>query len=297
VCGKAVVVSLTLLLLGSGSGAEKDIHKAEVLEQDRDRIKLTGDLRSSQKLFKATVELAGSRMVVSGNERSYRYITIIPYSGVGELLYSEIAPGLPDILTSKIPLFLPALEGGEQNWLQVSYTSKRGEGQVRLLLRDQKRDRLVQGISSRTEKAVVRFADGYKVDEGQAIFSDQKVLITGDLIEGFEGRHKCRCQVAISEEAFIIRGLEKRFSGALTIKRDQILGMTYERAHRPSAGQVLMMGAFWASKIPQHWFIVDFENEKEEESTVLLQLKKQDARRFRRIARRKTGLDVEVLVD
>lgn len=177
---RSITLAAILLLTWQNSFAD-DVTFQDIrcLETNVERIRMTGDLRTNEKLLKVAMKFRNASVLISGDDLHYQYITVIPYSDITGLTYSETNPGLSKETLEASPLARPKLSGEQQRWLKIAYRASDRDEAILLYLSAGEQMAVRETIRQRAGQDIETFVDGLLRPDG---------VTPGDQIEAIRAR-------------------------------------------------------------------------------------------------------------
>lgn len=284
-CVKQTSLALLIFLTSFSLRAENTFEDVHLLERNKERIKATGDLRAKFKLMKVVVQFRDNDLLISGNDYRYDYITVIPYSEIQSLTFSDIDGDLPREMRESAPLYRDILSGRDQRWFQIRYD----QNEILLML-SKESDSFIRSIQTHTGKSITLSVDGLSRLLDDVTFRQCRVVQTITDRKGKTKTDDYACLIIMSKSNITIKGKDKNYDGQIDIPYTQIQSLAYEHARQSSyMGRMPGFGAFRKAK---HWFVI----KDNEHGHIPLLLDAGDVADFREAIKTKSGIPINTQV-
>jgi len=246
---KYICIFLLSLITSISLGADDTFDTLQIFERNKDRIKATGDLRGRVKLMKVIVKLRDNDLLISGNDYRYNYITLVPYTEIQSLTFSDIDSDLPKEMKENAPLFQGKFSGQDQRWFQIMH------GQTEhLLMLPKTPDAFLRALQAQTDQTIILSVDGMPRQLEDIAFRQSQIVQTITDRKGKPKTDDYNCTIILSDTGLTIKGKDKNFLAQMDVPYAQIQDLSYEHARQSSyMGRMPGFGAF---RKPKHWFVI-----------------------------------------
>ena len=242
-------ILLFMLITCVSLHAEDSFDTLQILERNKDRIKATGDLRGGSKLMKVVVTFRDNDLLISGNDYRYGYITVVPYTEIKTLTFSDIDNNLPKEMRQSAPLYRDEFSSHDQRWFQIMHN----ETDILLML-SKNPDLFLRTWQQRTSQSLTLSIDGLSRQLDDVAFRQSRIVQTITEKKGKSKTDDYACIIILSDNGLTIKGKDKKFLAQLDVSYDQVQSLVYEHARQSSyMGRMPGFGAF---RKPKHWFVI-----------------------------------------